>query len=213
MIPMPYPQSVEEYIELGLHGFAMSRFAGLPVGFKALADTVESSGSIQADAMNVSTILPQDFVFPEGGVHARLSRDTLGVQARKQEALMQDYKIYAAIAYARANRLNRVTIGAPPCRSARRSLPVLANITEFGATLLFTVEQLRLAGVAIALYPLSAFRAANKAAESVYGALRRDGTQANLVETMQTRAQLYECIGYHAYEQRLDVLFSAAAER
>ncbi|TAJ56318.1 indolepyruvate ferredoxin oxidoreductase family protein [Variovorax sp.] len=116
MIPMLYPQSVEEYIELGLHGFAMSRFAGLPVGFKALADTVESSGSIPADAQNVRTLLPEDFVAPAGGMHARLSTDTLGVQARKQEALMQDAKIYAAIAYARANRLNRVTIDAPSAR-------------------------------------------------------------------------------------------------
>ena len=113
MIPMLYPHSVEEYIELGLHGFAMSRFAGLPVGFKALADTVESSGPVSADAMAVQTRLPSDFAFPPKGVHARLSTDTLGVQARKQEALMQDYKIYAAIAYARENRLNHVTIDSP----------------------------------------------------------------------------------------------------
>lgn len=113
MIPMLYPQSVEEYIELGLHGFAMSRFAGLPVGFKALADTVESSGSIVADMSMPAIVLPSEFVFPAGGVHARLSTDTLGLQARKQEALMQDYKIYAAIAYARANRLNRITIDSP----------------------------------------------------------------------------------------------------
>jgi len=137
MIPMLYPQSVEEYIELGLHGFAMSRFAGLPVGFKALADTVESSGSIPADAMDVQTLLPDDFVFPEGGVHARLSTDTLGVQARKQEALMQDYKIYAAIAYARANRLNRVTIDSPKARlgivaSGKSYRDVLEALEELG---------------------------------------------------------------------------------
>ncbi len=116
MIPMLYPQSVEEYIELGLHGFAMSRFAGLPVGFKALADTVESSGSIDAAGLEMPIVLPADLLTPAGGVHARLSTDTLGVQARKQEALMQDHKIYRAIAYARANRLNRVTLDSPQAR-------------------------------------------------------------------------------------------------
>ncbi|MEW6720950.1 MAG: methylisocitrate lyase [Thermodesulfobacteriota bacterium] len=87
--------------------------------------------------------------------------------------------------------------------------PVLANITEFGATPLFTVEELRSAGVAIALYPLSAFRAANRAAENVYAALRRDGTQRSAVDSMQTRDELYERIGYHAFERKLDELFKA----
>ncbi|MCS6996739.1 MAG: methylisocitrate lyase [Casimicrobiaceae bacterium] len=86
-------------------------------------------------------------------------------------------------------------------------VPVLANITEFGQTPLFTVEELRSAGVAIALYPLSAFRAANKAAETVYTAIRRDGHQKNVLELMQTRAELYERIGYDDYEQKLDTLF------
>ncbi|MCB4365509.1 indolepyruvate ferredoxin oxidoreductase family protein [Hydrogenophaga taeniospiralis] len=116
MIPMLYPQGVEDYLELGLHGFAMSRFSGLPVGFKALADTVESSGSIEVGDHLRPCVFPEDFVAPDGGLHARLSTDTLGVQARKQEALMQDYKIYAAIAYARANRLNHVTRDAPNAR-------------------------------------------------------------------------------------------------
>jgi methylisocitrate lyase len=87
-------------------------------------------------------------------------------------------------------------------------VPVLANITEFGATPLFTVEELRSAGVAIALYPLSAFRAANKAAQNVYETVRREGTQKNVVASMQTRAELYESIGYHAFEQKLDALFA-----
>ncbi|MCX8005110.1 MAG: methylisocitrate lyase [Burkholderiaceae bacterium] len=86
--------------------------------------------------------------------------------------------------------------------------PLLANMTEFGATPLFTVEELRAAGVAMALYPLSAFRAMNKAALAVYEAIRRDGTQRNVVDRMQTRAELYEVIGYHAYERRLDELFA-----
>ncbi|WP_298289484.1 methylisocitrate lyase [Thiomonas sp.] len=87
--------------------------------------------------------------------------------------------------------------------------PLLANITEFGATPLFTVDELASADVAMALYPLSAFRAMNKAAQTVYQTIRRDGTQKAVLPMMQTRAELYESIGYHAYEQRLDALFAA----
>lgn len=86
-------------------------------------------------------------------------------------------------------------------------LTVLANITEFGLTPLWSVEELRAAGVGMVLYPLSAFRAANKAALNVYNTIRTEGTQKNVVETMQTRAELYESIGYYAYEEKLDVLF------
>jgi methylisocitrate lyase len=89
-------------------------------------------------------------------------------------------------------------------------VPVLANITEFGATPLFTVEQLASAGIALVLYPLSAFRAANKAAETVYASLRRDGTQQAVIATMQTRAELYECIGYSEFERHLDAVFAEA---
>jgi methylisocitrate lyase len=91
-------------------------------------------------------------------------------------------------------------------------VPVLANITEFGATPLFTVEELAGAGVSIALYPLSAFRAANAAALKVYGALRSEGTQQGVIELMQTRADLYDYLGYHEYEQKLDSLFAASEE-
>jgi methylisocitrate lyase len=87
-------------------------------------------------------------------------------------------------------------------------VPVLANITEFGSTPLFTLDELRSAGVAIALYPLSAFRAMNQAALAVYRTLRRDGTQKAVLDTMQTRADLYEFLGYHAYENKLDELFA-----
>src|SRR5690625_1338862 len=87
-------------------------------------------------------------------------------------------------------------------------VPVLANITEFGATPLFSRDELASAGVAIQLFPLSAFRAANKAAEAVYTAVRRDGHQKAVVDCMQAREELYERIGYHAFEQRLDALFS-----
>ena len=89
------------------------------------------------------------------------------------------------------------------------NVPVLANITEFGATPLFTREELASVGVAIQLYPLSAFRAANKAAENVYNAIRTEGHQQNVIETMQTRMELYDRIGYHAFEQKLDALFAA----
>ena len=87
-------------------------------------------------------------------------------------------------------------------------VPVLANITEFGKTPLFSREELASVGVAIQLFPLSAFRAMNKAAEAVYTAVRRDGHQKAVVDTMQTREKLYERIGYHAYEQQLDALFA-----
>ncbi len=87
-------------------------------------------------------------------------------------------------------------------------VPILANITEFGSTPLFTVEELKGADVGMVLYPLSAFRAMNKAAENVYGAIRRDGTQKNVVDTMQTRMELYERIDYHKFEQKLDALFA-----
>jgi methylisocitrate lyase len=87
-------------------------------------------------------------------------------------------------------------------------VPILANITEFGSTPLYTVEELASADVGLVLYPLSAFRAMNKAAENVYTAIRRDGTQKNVVDTMQTRMELYERINYHDFEQKLDALFA-----
>jgi methylisocitrate lyase len=92
--------------------------------------------------------------------------------------------------------------------AALRSVPVLANITEFGKTPLFTVEELGQAGVRLVLYPLSAFRAMSKAAEAVYQSLRAKGTQRDVVATMQTRTELYDVLNYHAYEQKLDALFA-----
>lgn len=88
--------------------------------------------------------------------------------------------------------------------SSAVSKPILANITEFGMTPLFGRDELAANGVEMILYPLSAFRAMNKAAENVYQAIRKDGTQSNVVDTMQTREELYERINYHAYEQALD---------
>jgi methylisocitrate lyase len=86
-------------------------------------------------------------------------------------------------------------------------VPVLANITEFGKTPLFTVDELRSAGVGVALYPLSAFRAANAAALSVYATLRREGTQKASLAAMQSREDLYKYLGYYDYERKLDALF------
>ncbi len=91
-------------------------------------------------------------------------------------------------------------------------VPVLANITEFGKTPLFTVDELGDAGVALVLYPLSAFRAMSKAAVGVYAALRRDGTQKSVIDAMQTRTELYEVLGYHEYEKKLDALFAREKE-
>ena len=87
-------------------------------------------------------------------------------------------------------------------------VPLLANITEFGKTPLFSVDELKSAGVGMVLYPLSACRAANKAAEAVYEAVRRDGHQRNVIDMMQTRDELYERINYHEFEGKLDVLFA-----
>jgi methylisocitrate lyase len=93
--------------------------------------------------------------------------------------------------------------------TAAISVPVLANLTEFGKTPMFTTDELAAVGVSLALYPLSAYRAMSRAAEKVYRALRRDGTQKSVIEDMQTREQLYEVLGYHEYEDKLDQLFTA----
>ncbi|NNF67347.1 MAG: methylisocitrate lyase, partial [Gammaproteobacteria bacterium] len=87
-------------------------------------------------------------------------------------------------------------------------VPVLANITEFGKTPLFTTKELGDAGVELVLYPLSAFRAMSAAALKVYQTLRDEGTQSSVIDTMQTREELYDMLGYHEYEQKLDKLFS-----
>jgi methylisocitrate lyase len=92
-------------------------------------------------------------------------------------------------------------------------VPILANITEFGATPLFTTDELKSANVAMALYPLSAFRAMNAAALKVFQALRKDGSQKNVVDLMQTRNDLYDYLGYHVYEQKLDELFAQGKKK
>jgi len=97
--------------------------------------------------------------------------------------------------------------------AAAVKVPILANITEFGATPLYTVAELRSADVAIALYPLTAFRAMNQAALRVFEAVRRDGSQKALLPEMQTREELYEFLNYHSYEKKLDELFSRGKAR
>lgn len=100
------------------------------------------------------------------------------------------------------------------CRqfTAAIDVPVLANITEFGKTPMWTTQQLQEAGIAVALYPLSAFRAMNAAAKAVFETIRQDGTQEKVLNQMQTREQLYENLGYHQYEAKLDELFAEDAE-
>jgi len=88
-------------------------------------------------------------------------------------------------------------------------VPILANITEFGATPMFNLEELAAVGVGLILYPLSAFRAMNKAAENVYKTLLADGTAKKVLDTMQTRSELYDYLNYHDFEQKLDELFEA----
>jgi len=93
------------------------------------------------------------------------------------------------------------------------NVPVLANITEFGSTPLYTLEELRQAGVSLVLYPLSAFRAMSKAALSVYHAVRTEGTQRNVIDLMQSRTELYHYLDYHAFEKKLDTIFSKEESR
>jgi methylisocitrate lyase len=97
--------------------------------------------------------------------------------------------------------------------TAAVDVPVLANLTEFGLTPSFTVAELEAAGVKLVLYPLSAFRAMSRAAERVYAAIHKHGTQRAVLETMQTRDELYAVLGYHAYERKLDELFAASERR
>jgi methylisocitrate lyase len=129
--------------------------------------------------------------------------------ARAVEGL--DHAVARAVAYARAGA-DVIFAEAPQSLEELRTfcealeVPVLANITEFGVTPLLTLDELRAAGVAIALYPLSAARAAARAAETVYGAIRAEGTQAGVLESMQTRDDLYDVLDYLRFEQALDAV-------
>jgi methylisocitrate lyase len=108
-----------------------------------------------------------------------------------------------------AEAMTEIGMYAPIVEAA--GIPVLANLTEFGETPLYTADELAAVYIAMALYPLSAFRAMNKAALNVYQAIRDEGTQTSVVDTMQTRMELYDFLGYHEYEQKLDRLFAEQA--
>jgi methylisocitrate lyase len=105
-----------------------------------------------------------------------------------------------------AEAMTEISMYAPIVEAA--GVPVLANLTEFGETPLYTADELAAVDIAMALYPLSAFRAMNKAALNVYQVIRSEGTQRSVVDTMQTRMELYDFLGYHEYEQKLDRLFA-----
>ena len=108
MMPVLNPSGVQEYLDFGLHGWALSRYSGCWVAFKALADTVESSASVSVDPQRVETIIPKDFVLPPAGVNIRWPDPPL-----VQEERLLHHKIYAALAYCRANKLNRVVVDSP----------------------------------------------------------------------------------------------------
>ncbi|HEY1459800.1 MAG TPA: indolepyruvate ferredoxin oxidoreductase family protein [Casimicrobiaceae bacterium] len=134
MMPVLYPSSVQEIIDLGLHGWAMSRYSGCWVGFKCVADTVESSASVLIDPDRVQIVMPDDFPLPSDGVHIRWPDAFLATEAR-----MQDYKIYAALHYCRVNNLNRIVIDSPKPRlgiitSGKSYLDVRQALDDLGIT-------------------------------------------------------------------------------
>src|SRR5881227_25807 len=133
MIPVLYPSSVQEIIDLGLHGWAMSRYSGCWVGFKCVSDTVESSASVSTDPDRVNIIVPDDFPLPPDGMSIRWPDGFLATEAR-----MQDYKVYAALHYCRANQLNRIVIDSPKPRlgitSGKSYLDVRQALDDLGIT-------------------------------------------------------------------------------
>ncbi len=134
LIPVLYPSSVQEILDLGLHGWAMSRYSGCWVGFKCVADTVESSSSVYIDPERTKIVVPDDFPMPPSGLSIRWPDGFLETEAR-----MQDYKIYAALHYCRVNRLNRIVIDSPKPRlgiitSGKSYLDVRQALDDLGIT-------------------------------------------------------------------------------
>ncbi|MBW7901127.1 MAG: indolepyruvate ferredoxin oxidoreductase family protein [Rhodocyclaceae bacterium] len=132
MMPVLYPANVQEYLDYGLHGWAMSRYSGCWVALKALADTVETSASVSIDPLSLAIVTPTDFELPEGGLNIRWPDDR-----HEQERRLLHFKLYAALAYARANRLNRVVIDSPSPRlgiitSGKSYLDVRQAFDELG---------------------------------------------------------------------------------
>ena len=150
----------------------------------------------------------------KAAVDARADRDFV-IMARTDAAAVEglDRAIERAVAYVEAGAdmvFPEAMTSLEDYRKVKAAVgvPVLANLTEFGSTPFYTTEELRGAGVDIALYCCGAYRAMNKAALHFYETVRRDGTQKHIVDTLQTRAELYDFLGYHAYEDKLDQLFS-----
>ncbi len=169
------------------------------VSKQEMVDRVKAAADAKTDS-NFFLIARTDAIQVEG-VDAAIERSIACVEAGADG-------IFAEAAYDLPTYKKFVDALATASPSGAK-VPVLANITEFGKTPLFTVDELATTGVGIVLYPLSAFRAMNKAAENVYTAIRRDGHQKNVLDTMQTRDELYDRIGYHAFEQHLDALYAA----
>ena len=163
---------------------------------KALVDTAEMTDRIKAAVDGRSddkfTIMARTDAHAVEGQQAALDRSSAYVQAG------------ADMIFAEA----LTTLDEYQQFTSAIDVPVLANLTEFGKTPMFTTEELATAGVSLALYPLSAYRAMSKAAEDVYETLRRDGTQKAVINNMQTRDELYDVLGYHEYEDKLDQLFA-----
>ncbi|MCX8114721.1 MAG: indolepyruvate ferredoxin oxidoreductase family protein, partial [Burkholderiaceae bacterium] len=132
MMPVLFPATVQEYLDLGLHGFAMSRYAGVWVGMKAVTEVVEASSSVIVDPERIDIRIPTDFVLPAGGLNIRWPDAPLD-----QEARLLDYKLYAALAYCRANRLNHTVIDSPHARfgivaSGKAYLDTLQALHDLG---------------------------------------------------------------------------------
>ncbi len=163
---------------------------------KALVDTAEMTDRIKAAVDGRSddkfTIMARTDAHAVEGQQAALDRSSAYVQAG------------ADMIFAEA----LTTLDEYQQFTSAIDVPVLANLTEFGKTPMFTTEELATAGVSLALYPLSAYRAMSKAAEDLYETLRRDGTQKAVIDNMQTRDELYDVLGYHEYEDKLDQLFA-----
>ena len=151
----------------------------------------------------------------KAAVDARSDRDFV-VMARTDAAAVEglDSAIERAVAYVEAGAdmvFPEAMTSLDDYRKVKAAVgvPVLANLTEFGSTPFFTTDELRDAGVDMALYCCGAYRAMNKAALNFYETVRREGTQKNIIDTLQTRAELYDFLGYHAYEDKLDTLFAS----
>jgi len=150
----------------------------------------------------------------KAAVDARTDRDFV-IMARTDAAAVEglDSAIERAVAYVEAGAdmvFPEAMTSLDDYRKVQAAVqvPILANLTEFGSTPFYTTDELRDAGVDIALYCCGAYRAMNKAALHFYESVRRDGTQKHIIDTLQTRAELYDFLGYHAYEDKLDALFA-----